>query len=115
MTTLMGNQQLPTMRLEWLDGNGAVIDLTAFTAAKVVVVTRAGAVAIANKTAGIVLAATSPNYVITWTAADITALTPTSGSTSYTVLAYAKRTADNLWDVFNPANPPALVVRAIPV
>lgn len=114
MTTLMGNQQLPTMRLEWRDGTGALIDLTAFSAQKVVVVNAAGGATIANKTTGITLAATSPNYVISWSAADVTALTPTSGAAVYTVLAYAKRTADNLWDVFNPDNPPKLIVKAVP-
>lgn len=107
----MGDQQLPDTQFAWYDGNNNLLDLTAYSSPRLVVKDSAKNVLL-TKTTGITLAASSPNYTIAWSAADITALTPDSGAQKTFIYAYATRTADSKVREFSPGNPPLLIIEA---
>lgn len=112
------DQQLPAVQLAWYDGNGALIDLSTFSAAKVIVTDKKlsapGVAVLLTKTASLTLAATSPNYIIQMTAADMLTIAPATGEAKRYLNVYAKRTADSLWDCFRPGDPVAITVVAVP-
>jgi hypothetical protein len=106
------DQELPTMRLAWKDGNETIIDYSSgFTATVKVASAAAPTTTLLTKTSGITLAATSPNYSIEWTAADFTTLGGALGTLPdagivCVVHAYVRRSADSKDDVFRPFDPP---------
>jgi hypothetical protein len=71
---------------------------------------------ILSKTAGITLAATSPNFTFEFTAADMATIAPTTitnaGGVRYVAHVYARRTSDSKDMVFRPGNP--ITLRVLP-
>lgn len=106
------DQELPTMRLSWEDGDGTLMQFaTGWTATVKVAKATTPSTTVLTKTVGITLGNTAPNYVIDWAIADwttILAAVTTIGpmGTLFVVHAYARRTGDTKDDVFRPDNLP---------
>lgn len=103
--TYYGDQERPAIALEWLDGNGSVIDFhTGYTfSAKLVSATNT---IVATEVAGVAGAATSPNVTVTWTDVDLSLLTPGV----YELRVYARSGGKD--NVFAPDSPPSVRVKA---
>ncbi len=100
--TYFSDQENPAIQLEWLDGNGAVINFSSgYTfSAKLVDHTNA----IAYTTTSVTGAATTPNITITWLAGAFTGL-----EGRYELHVYA--TTGGKDNVFSPGNPPIVLIK----
>lgn len=97
--------ELPDLTLEWYDRSGALIDFSSGWTFQVKVAPVGSTTASFTKTTGITGAATAPNVIIGWVAADLGALT----AGSYEVQVKATRNSDSK-DRFNP-DPIRIAVR----
>lgn len=117
---LRADQELPALALEWKDRAGDVIDFSSGWTATVKVVTAAAPTTVIHtKTSGITLAATSPNYLIDWSASDMSTITAaltftSTGPVRCLVYAYCKRDSDSKDRLFNPGDLPAMHVWPAP-
>lgn len=100
------DQELPAIPVEWLDRDGAVIDLsTGWTFTVKIALASAPNTVLVTKSSGITGAATSPNVTVDWSTSDFTTLTPAATGTGYVAHLYARRTSDSKDRVFRPGSP----------
>lgn len=114
---MYADQELPAIQIAWNDPDGTIRDFSSgWTATVKVVAPTAPATLILAKTTGITLAATSPNYTIEFTTADlatiVTAAPPGTSTSTVYALAYIRRDADSKDMVFRPGKP--IVLRIYP-
>ena len=100
------DQELPAVQLEWLDGTGALLDLSAATFTVKLTSVTTGATAL-TKSSGITGAATSPNVTIAWSSSELN-ITPGT----YRLWCYAR--SGGLDRVFDPDSPPLVKVVTAP-
>lgn len=106
MIAYRADQELPSIGLQWLDRDGAIIDFsTGWTLTVKLALASAPNTIVATKSAGITGAATSPNVTIDWSTSDFTGLTPAATGTSYVAHVYARRNSDSKDRVFKPGTP----------
>lgn len=105
------DQELPGDAIVWRDRDNNLIDFSTGWTFTVKICLYGTTAVLASKTTGITGAATSPNVTIAWSATDFTALT---AGAMYAYFLYARRTADNLDDVFNPGDPPRFYLAPAP-
>lgn len=113
------DQELEAMALAWSDRDDALIDFSnGWTPTVKVAAESAPNTVLVTKTTGITLAATSPNYLIDWTAAEITALAAalnlTNAPRRCVVYAYCRRDSDSKDRVFLPGSPPIITIWPAP-
>ena len=117
--SLYADQELPAIPIDWQDSAGATLDFSSgWTATVKVCAVSAPSTIILTKTSGITLAATNPNYLIEFTAADlatiVAALSPGTRGTAAFMYVYNRRTSDSKDAVFRPGNPITLHVWPAP-
>lgn len=99
-----GDQELPSIQINWLDGTGATIDFsTGWTFTAKVVAATAPTTVLLTKTTGITGAASSPNVTIDWATTDFAGLAKSDSGTRYLIWLYARRAADSKDRVFDPS------------
>jgi hypothetical protein len=103
------SDELPDIPLEWRDYADALIDYSTGWTFTVKLVNPATGAAALTKTSGIVGAATSPNVLIQWAAADLN-ITPGT----YLLRLTARRTSDSKDRPYRPDSPPQVRIIADP-
>ena len=115
------DQELPSYSIGWTDSAGAVLDFsTGYTATVKVALVSAPTTVILTKTTNITLAATSPNYVIDFTTAELATMetaagTIPTGGVECVVYAYCRRDSDSRDRVFKPGDEPRFRLHTKPV
>ena len=114
------DQELPAYSIAWSDGTNTLIDFnTGWTPTVKVALVSAPATVILTKTTNITLSASSPNYVIDFTTAEMATIEtaagtiPTSG-VECVIYAYCRRDSDSRDRVFKPGNEPRFRLYASP-
>ena len=114
------DQELPAFPLAWSDRTNTLIDFSAgWTATVKVAIVTAPETVVLTKTTGITLDSASPNYVVDFSATDMSTITAAAGTISTggvecVVYPYCKRDSDSQDRVFQPGNEPRFTLFAAP-